>query len=398
VKPVQDRLRAALAGAARPFGLAVSGGSDSLALLHLVAQLGEGKLACATVNHGLRAEAKAECALVAEVCARLGLSHTELSWHWSGEGNLQAAARAGRYEALAHWARAQGLGSVLLGHTQDDVAETFLMRVARGSGVKGLARMRPSWRAHGMGFERPLLEVSRAELRQFLSQSGQVWAEDASNEDPRFERVRMRQAMGAMGLSGAQLAETAVRLADADEALEEMATGAAQRVAQLVGRNIVIEAQALAALPREISHRLMSAWTMWQGRSPYPARREALAGALARALAGKNSTVNGCALLAHKGQVVVAREARAGAQIPTNGTTWDGLSLLGPWPAGAQMGALGVRGLALAPEWRSFGLPRAALLGAPALWQGTRLFAAPCVGLRPEFSVKFSSEPPYLQA
>jgi len=390
------RFEAALLGAARPIGLAVSGGSDSLSLLHLAAEAGLGPLYCATVNHGLRPEAAGECELVAQACAKLGVAHEVLNWRWSGAGNLQAEARAGRYRALAGWAKRLGVGTVLVGHTEDDVAETFLMRMARGSGLKGLSQMQGQWQAEGIGWARPLLAMSRAELRNYLRGVGQHWAEDGSNADLKYDRVKMRQALAEAGLSTARIAETAARLAQADHALEEMAGLAAKQVAALQGRNIVINGAALAALPEEIAHRLMSAWTAWQGQSLYPPRRAALAQALAQALSGQDSTLNGCALLSHQGRVIVAREAAAVTGTAAIGEHWDGLTLLGDGPPDVEIRALGAEGLASVKDWRAQRLPRAALLATPALWQGARLFAAPSLGFGDAFKLNFKVPAPYL--
>ncbi|MCV2894139.1 tRNA lysidine(34) synthetase TilS [Lentibacter sp. XHP0401] len=391
-----DRLSAALEGAVGPLGLAVSGGSDSLALLRLVAEAARGPLFCATVNHGLREEAAGECAMVAQVCAELGVTHDILDWRWNGDGNLQAEARAGRYAALKAWARERGVGTVLLGHTQDDVAETFLMRMARGSGVKGLAKMSAAWEADGLQWRRPLLQMSRGELRDFLNEQGQVWAEDASNADTRYKRVSIRAALAKTGLDAARIAETAERLAQADAALETMAHAAAGQLAQLQGRNIVIEAAGLAALPDEIRHRLMSAWCAWQGRTQYPPRHSALAEATDRALNGQGSTLNGCVTIGHKGRVIIAREAKAAPDTVEGLQAWDALTLEGDWPEGATLGALGEAGLREVTDWRTAGLPRAAQLAAPAIWLGARLFAAPSVGFGAEFTLKFEVEPPYM--
>ena len=390
------RFETALDGAARPLGLAVSGGSDSLALLHLAAEAGVGPLFCATVNHGLRPEAAAECALVADACSKLDVAHEILDWRWSGAGNLQAEARAGRYGALADWAKRRGLGTVLVGHTQDDVAETFLMRIARGSGLKGLAQMQGQWQAEGLGWARPLLSMSRGELRDYLRAAGQNWAEDASNADPSYDRVKMRQALAEVGLPTARIAETAARLAQADAALEAMTANAAEQVAQLQGRNIVIDGAALAALPEEIMQRLMSAWTAWQGRSVYPPRRGALASAVAHTLAGNKTTLNGCVLVGHKGRVIVAREAAAVTGLEAIGDSWDELTLLGDGPKDLKIRALGAEGLAAVKDWRAQGLPREALLATPSLWQGARLFAAPSLAFGDAFKLNFKVPPPYL--
>ena len=172
-------------------GLAVSGGSDSMALLRLAADWAARRrtaLQVATIDHGLRPEAADEAAMVAHAARALGLPHTVLRWDWDRHGNLQDAARRARFRLLADWARAGGLAAVLLGHTRNDQAETLLMRLARGSGVDGLAAMAEERVAHGARFLRPLLEVERYALRQVLRGAGQTWADDPTNDDDTSER------------------------------------------------------------------------------------------------------------------------------------------------------------------------------------------------------------------
>ncbi len=127
-------------------GIAVSGGGDSIALLHLAqiwAVNNNVKVKVATVDHGLRSASASEAAGVASACALLGLDHRTLRWEgWHGQGDLQAVARNARQRLLADWARSVGIETVLLGHTMDDQAETVLMRLGRGSGVDGLSGMR----------------------------------------------------------------------------------------------------------------------------------------------------------------------------------------------------------------------------------------------------------------
>ena len=141
---------AALAAALDPpppaLGVAVSGGSESTALLiHLHDWAGPRGVAlhAVTIDHGLRPEAAAEAAGVAALCARLAVPHDTLPWRWDGRGNLPDAARRGRQALISDWAAARGIADVALGHTADDQAETLLMRLGRGSGVDGLAAMRP---------------------------------------------------------------------------------------------------------------------------------------------------------------------------------------------------------------------------------------------------------------
>jgi len=160
---------------AQHIGVAVSGGSDSMALLDLLCHWGEEegvRVSAATVDHGLRVEAKAEAARVAAFCVARGIPHDILIWDgWNGTGNMQAEARSARFELLAEWSRIRGIDVVALGHTSDDQAETFLMRLARKSGVDGLAGMSRDITRHGIRFVRPLLRQSRLALQDYLLSS-----------------------------------------------------------------------------------------------------------------------------------------------------------------------------------------------------------------------------------
>ena len=204
-------------------GLAVSGGPDSLALLLLAHAAFPGRFEVATVDHGLRPESAAEAALVSEVCAAQGIAHATLRVAVDPAGNLQANARAARYTALAAWLRGRGLAVLATAHHADDQAETLLMRLARGSGVRGLAGMRPVSAVPGaadLPLVRPLLGWRRAELARVVQDAGIAPAHDPSNRDERFERVRVRAGLAAAGwLDPAALAASAGHLADADAAL-----------------------------------------------------------------------------------------------------------------------------------------------------------------------------------
>ncbi|BEV02354.1 tRNA lysidine(34) synthetase TilS [Novosphingobium olei] len=180
--------------------------------------------AVATVDHGLRAEAAAEAALVARVCADLGVTHDTLTLSLPSGAGVQERARAARYAALAEWAGRKGLGALVVAHHADDQAETVLMRLNRGAGVRGLAAMRARSATPGaphLPLLRPLLGWRREELAAVVAEVGLVAVADPSNEDPRFERVRVRSALrDAAWLDRTAIAESARHLAEADEAIE----------------------------------------------------------------------------------------------------------------------------------------------------------------------------------
>ena len=196
-----------------PVIVAVSGGSDSMALLqfaHVWAQKHGADLHAVTIDHGLRPEAAAEAAFVAGVCAGMGVPHLTLAWDGAKPAfGIQEAARLSRYTLLDDFAQDIGAVTVLTGHTRDDQAETIFMRAVRsaenGAGDgRGLAAMaRVTTMMSGTSIMRPLLEFSRQSLRAMLTDLGQAWIEDPSNFDETYERVRVRRMLEKdMELSG----------------------------------------------------------------------------------------------------------------------------------------------------------------------------------------------------
>lgn len=161
---------------------------------------------------------------MAALCDLLGIPHAILRPTVASAGNLQANARTARYGALGEWAGARGLGAVLTAHHADDQAETLLMRLARGAGVRGLAGMRGASQVPGypgLPLLRPLLGWRKAQLAAIVANAGIDPVRDPSNADVRFERVRVRVALrAAPWLDSASLAASAAHLAETDVALE----------------------------------------------------------------------------------------------------------------------------------------------------------------------------------
>lgn len=211
--------------------LAVSGGSDSTALMRLAAAWARSNhpallLSVLTVDHGLRQEAAAEARQVGQWAVALGLPHHVLRWEAEPKPStgLQAQARAARYGLMADWCRAHGAGILLTAHTQDDQAETVLMRLSRTMSPDSLAGIRPLGGWEGLPLFRPLLKTKRQALRDWLASVGQPWIDDPSNEDERFERVRTRRALAAMDPdSTRRLAALAEKCAHLAAQLERMA-------------------------------------------------------------------------------------------------------------------------------------------------------------------------------
>lgn len=323
--------------------VAVSGGADSLALLLLLdgwCRSRDGRVLALTVDHGLRPEAAAEAAWVAQLCAERGIAHRVLAWQGPyPAAALQAAARAARYHLLAAACRQAGVLHLAVAHQLEDQAETFLLRLAAGSGLEGLSAMPSVGFLDEVRLLRPLLGVPRRCLEGYLRGLGQAWLQDPTNRNPAYARARLRSAAGALSAAGLD-SRASAGLAEGFGQLRHWSEGA---VATLLAACCRLDPLGFAWLDRR---RLLAA--------PEPLARLAL-GRLLRSLGGRRqtprgakldrlllqlrseppraATLAGCRLLPRKGdRLLVVREpaavkggepsARFGKLSP--GQPWDG--------------------------------------------------------------------------
>jgi tRNA(Ile)-lysidine synthase len=274
--------------------LAVSGGADSTALMHIVSQwlLRQRPLRldvmAVTIDHGLRPEAAVEAKDVGKLASSLGIAHRILDWAGPKPSTgIQAAARQARYALLreaatASWrpGDAQARTAIVTAHTADDQAETLLMRLARGSGVDGLAAIpasgtvappRDSEAEAGVPILRPLLTVPRARLIAGLEAASIGYSNDPSNLDPRYERVRTRNALRlleGLGFDRMALARTAARMQDARTVLDRAADAAQKQIVrQTFGCIYEFDLNSFDALPEETAVRLLRRLLGWAGGS-----------------------------------------------------------------------------------------------------------------------------------
>jgi tRNA(Ile)-lysidine synthase len=220
-EPRHSNIFSSLNGLSR-LALAVSGGSDSMAMLRMVQEWAQRdtEIFVLTVDHGLRMEAGREAAQVAVWCASRGLVHKTLHWKHGGiSAGMQAKARVARYDLMTAWCLEHDVPALLTGHTADDQAETVAMRMERTETAASLAGIWPELDWNGIRVLRPLLSMRRQELRDYLKTLGQGWIDDPSNENTRFERVRVRQALGGalhdLDLLATDAQRTVTRLNDA---------------------------------------------------------------------------------------------------------------------------------------------------------------------------------------
>ena len=406
-----ERAFAGLMAAFAPFearpriAVAVSGGADSMALAllaHAWAARRGGRALALTVDHGLRPGSAAEARKVKRLLAARGIDHRILVWRGAKPGtNLQAAARAARYRLLGECCRRLGVLHLLLAHHREDQAETLLLRLARGSGVEGLAAMAPVAERAELRLLRPLLGVPREQLKATLAKAAAGWVEDPSNRDPRHARVRLRALMPALaaeGMTAPRLAATAARLGRARQALEA-------EVAHLLGASatvdpaghVLLAAAPLAAAEAEVGLRALARVLQSVGGSAHPPRLERLE-RLYREIAAAGlpapRTLGGCRILrapARHGRdlLLVCREWRRTEALALRAgerAVWDGRFRLrlgrgGAPRAGLSVGALGEAGwsflLRAMPALGHTPLPAAVRPALPALFGLEGVIAVP---------------------
>jgi tRNA(Ile)-lysidine synthase len=369
------------AAGAPHLALAVSGGSDSTALMVLASQWVKlapmpPQVTVLTVDHGLRPESVEEARAVLKWAKALGFSAHLLRWEGrKPHSGLQAAAREVRYRLMSQWCRDNDVKVLVTAHTLEDQAETVMMRLARGTGIEGLAGMMEQRELDGLTLVRPLLGVSRERLRALLIATGHPWVDDPSNESPAFERIRLRQALATLathGLDAAAFAETARRARRASDAVSwtamEFLRTHHRGHPEGYGE---VDLQPFLKRPKEIRIRVLAALIALYG----PGRKAELA-ELERLESwfstdgppGKRATLGGCQIAVRKSSFLLGREPGRIDRTPLplapgRSELWDGrfevrvdrpgLSVV---PAGA------LRGMARKPD-----LPAFVQAGLPAL-------------------------------
>ena len=379
--------------------LAVSGGGDSMAMLYLAHNWTRDwgvRLHVVTVDHGLRPESADEAAMVASECAALGWRHVTLTWSWDGSGNKMDAARRARLALIDDW-RGQ-IAHVLMAHTEDDLAETFLMRLRRGAGLDGLAAMAPKrfvTGKAGSGFHviRPCLGMARKDLRHYLRTLQGPWVDDPSNDDPRYDRARIRRLLSALGDEGLDrrvLAAAATRL----RTEKAVVTQHAARIWQEIGEDVVTQGARTGivrlkpdwhrAVDVATQRRILSAVLRYVSSTDYPPRAEALEVFRDRLVSGGTGPLHGCDAVVLDGWTYLFRELTSVAPpcvLAQPETLWDGRWLARrSGRAVVQIRALGEDGWRQIPDKPGQILRHRLALSLPSVWEGDHLLACPALG------------------
>lgn len=371
------------------FCVAVSGGADSLALCLLAQNWAEKNghsLVALSVDHGLRPEAATECRWVNETLAKYGIEHHTLIWTGDKPARaIQATAREARYDLMGQWCKEQGIKDLLLGHHQDDQVETFLMRLARGSGVDGLSAMQKVTHRGALRLIRPLLDAPKINLQKYLQDKGQDWIEDPSNHNVAFDRVKMRNAMSSLaevGLTPDRLAQTAQSMQRVRKSLEHFCQQWLSEHAHLFEEGYVkLAANALLDENEEIVLRGLSRIGQVVGGDVYPPRLEKLCRLHKTISSGQDATLMGCRWMATETEILVCREIRE-KDVPKNLYSIDYATAL----VDMQMRVLGEEGwtdvLAHAPEIDRHGLPMAVIYALVSFWDKQGVSAVPHLGYK----------------
>lgn len=375
--------------------IAVSGGADSMCLALLAKNL---NVLALVVDHQLRLESRQEADATVQRLASFGVSAEILTWHHdeTPSSNIQAAAREARYRLMSDRCRKLGIKTLLTAHHLDDQAETFLLRLNRGSGLAGLAGMASKRNLEGsLQLVRPFLDLSKQQLIDVLERSGVGWIDDPSNTSETFDRVKARNLLKKPpleGLNSARLAQTASALGRARRAIEFY-------VAKWLDDCVVFHEAGFASfsptslttVPEEIGLRALAHLIRFGSGQPYGPRFNKLV-RLYEDLAKSEftgATLSGvCFASDGPGQILVVRELAAAEPRAAiaHTTVWDGRFNVErtdqPLECDFQIGCVGENGVLQikAESDGQLSIPREAALSAPGYFEGDTLIAAPHLG------------------
>lgn len=375
--------------------IAVSGGADSMCLAYLAKSL---NVLALVVDHQLRPESRQEADATVERLGSLGISAEVLTWHHdeTPSSNIQAAAREARYRLMSDRCRKLGIKTLITAHHMDDQAETFLLRLNRGSGLAGLAGMAGKRNLEGsLQLVRPFLDYSKQQLIDVLLHSGVEWIDDPSNTSETFDRVKARKLLKEPpleGLNSARLAQTASALGRARRAIEFYVAKCLDDYVEFHEAGYAsFSPTSLTTVPEEIGLRALAHLIRFGSGQPYGPRFTKLV-RLYEDLSQSDftgATLSGaCFVRNSRGQILVVRELAAAAPRAAiaHTTVWDGRFNVEkpeqPSECGFQIGCVGENGVLQikAESDGQLSVPRDAALSAPGYFDGDTLIAAPHLG------------------
>lgn len=320
-------------------GVAVSGGADSLALVLMMqeelAPLGK-KIIALTVDHKLRPESKDEALYVGRIMKAYKIEHHILTWDGTKPKNgIEEAAREARYNLLANWCKNNDVQVLAVAHQALDQAETFFMRLQRGSGLDGLCGMRPLTSRQGLTIIRPLLSIMPEDLKKYLYNHKIEWVEDPSNQCDDFLRVRVRKFMPQLqenlGISVQRMVETMATLQTTLDYLQN-------RVGQFIKNHVRVWDNAgysfsvknLAFMHEELLFRVLSSLIWNMGKANYKPESSEIKRLMWRLSEDdfKSCTLGGCEIIKQYEQIWIVPELKL-KKLPSK-QDWDKFTEMHP--------------------------------------------------------------------
>ncbi|WP_341813407.1 tRNA lysidine(34) synthetase TilS [Wolbachia endosymbiont (group B) of Germaria angustata] len=302
--------------------IAVSGGVDSVVLLHLMinwAKKNKPSLPTAlTVNHGLRLESQKEADFAVSYAKELGAKESFiLNWEKKNiKGNIQLQARKARYNLLTKWCKNNNVKYLFVAHHKNDQAETFLLRLERGSGVDGLSSMDYKYFLDGIYVFRPLLNFSRSEIEKYAKLHQLRWIEDRSNYDLKYRRTLYRNLLKAsdnQDVLTERICLTALHMKRAAKALMHYTRLALNDCVNVHDLGYIeIKLSEFYQLPEEVALRLLLYSIMAIVNKHYKPRYRSLI-AIFNKISQKDSDINctlsGCKIRKYGGRILIMRES-----------------------------------------------------------------------------------------
>ena len=302
-------------------GIAVSGGSDSIALLHILTDwesAAKPNLLVASIDHGLRPESKLEVEFVKKICEEKKVEHVSLAPAKNllkTQGNLQDNARSARYQLLKKWAISKNLQCIFIGHTLDDQEENLLMRFFRGSGVDGLVSMEEIVLRNEILWIRPLLKSRKEDLRNYLRDNNYSWIDDPSNYDDKYQRVKVRkllQQLKSSNLIASNFVKTADHMLRASKLSKKTAISNSKSLLSCndVGQ-VTFEVKKFSELFEDTQYRILAGIISWFSGSFYKPRFVQLENMHRKIINNRNlmgATLAGTVFKKKNGIVTVTRE------------------------------------------------------------------------------------------
>ena len=376
-------------------GIGVSGGGDSMALLLLSAEWAHNNnrsLKVVTIDHGLRPGSPSECTYVKNISDKLAIEHTTLKWLEKPSGNLQNSARGARHKLFSDWTKIKKVSVVLLGHTLDDNAETIISRLIRGSGIDGLTGISKNKTINSLTLFRPLITITREDLRRYLQEKEISWIDEPSNYDERFDRVKIRNLLpqlSGVGLTANKLVALSGHMERAKEALNyEVFSFAKQNVQQTIWGDLEINLDAFIKTSKEYQFRLLAVALRWISGKFYRPRFNSLERLLALLTTGsrlQGMSLMGCIIKCDGEMIKISREFSA---IPPPFLAvkpkfvWEKkwqLVIDLPKLHNIKIGPLGKEGIKQIENNKSFNIPRDALIGSVAMFENQKVLCVPII-------------------